>query len=386
MRRLLALVSAVVLVDTMLFAALTPLLPEYSERFGLSKTGAGLLLAVYAVGVLAGGLPAGLAAAHFGAKRAALAGLVVIGAASFGFAFADDVWTLGAARFIQGLGSALSWAGGLAWLVSAAPGGRRGQLLGTALSAAIVGALLGPVLGGAASVVGTQAAFSAVGIAAIAVAAMGLRVAGVARERPSVEALARAFADRRFLGGLWFMVLPALLFGVLSVLASLDLDRLGWSAVAIGALFFASAGIEAFVAPLVGRVSDRRGPLAPVRVALPAAGAVSLGLAWADRPVSIAVFAIAGAIAYGTLFTPGLALVSTGAERAGLAQGIGFGIMNAAWATGATIGPSLGGSLGESVGDPVAYALGAVACALTLTAVIALGASGTPLKRVLEKP
>lgn len=130
------LVSAIVFVDTMLYAALTPLLPDYADEFGLSKGAAGVLVAVYAVGVLAGAVPAGISAARLGPKRVSLAGLVVVAGASVVFAFAGDVWTLGAARFLQGVGSALAWAGGLAWLISAAPRGRRGELLGTAFGAA----------------------------------------------------------------------------------------------------------------------------------------------------------------------------------------------------------------------------------------------------------
>jgi MFS family permease len=125
-RRLLLVVSLVVLVDTMLFAALGPLLPEYSDTFGLSKTGAGLLVGVYAVGVLMGALPAGLASARFGRRATTVAGLVLMGVASVGFAFAGDEWTLGLSRLVQGFGSALSWSGGLAWLVALTPGERRG--------------------------------------------------------------------------------------------------------------------------------------------------------------------------------------------------------------------------------------------------------------------
>ena len=44
MRRLLLLVSAITLVDTMLYAALAPLLPHYADEFGLSKGQAGLLV------------------------------------------------------------------------------------------------------------------------------------------------------------------------------------------------------------------------------------------------------------------------------------------------------------------------------------------------------
>ena len=388
MRRLLVLVSAVVLVDTMLYAALTPLLPELSEEFGLSKTGAGLLVGVYAIGVLLGAVPAGVAAARLGPKRAALAGLLVVGAASVGFAFAGDPWTLGGARFAQGLGSALSWAGGLAWLVASAPRNRRGEVLGTALAAAVFGALLGPVLGGAASLVGTRAAFSAVGVLAVAVALAGLREPEVARERPSLAALRRALREPRFLGGLWLMLLPALLFGILTVLVPLELADAGWAAVAIGAVFFAGASLEAVVNPLIGRVADRRGALAPVRAALAAGVVVSVALAWAGTgtPLVLAALVLAASLAYGALFTPGLALVSGAAEETGLPQGLAFGIMNAGWALGASAGPSFGGALGEAAGDAVAYGLGALACAVTFVVATGLPAPGTRIDRVPERP
>ena len=381
MRRLLLVVSSVVLVDTMLFAALTPLLPEYADEFGLSKTGAGALVAAYAVGVLAGAIPAGLAAARLGSKRAALAGLVAVGVASLGFGFAGDVWTLGVARFVQGLGSALSWSGGLSWLIAATPRERRGELLGTALGAAIFGALLGPVIGGAAAIIGTGVAFSLVAAAAFALAVAVLRVPGVPRETPSVAALGRALGERRFVGGLWLMFLPALLFGVL---VPLDLDRLGWNEVAIGALFLVAAALEAVFNPFVGRVVDVRGALVPVRAALPAAVLVSLALGWADAAFLIGGLVLAAALAYGANFTPGLALLSDGAERAGLPQGLAFGVMNAGWALGAALGPSVGGALGDAAGDPVAYGLGALACAGTFAGVAAF--PGTQVERVPETP
>ncbi|MBD0318394.1 MAG: MFS transporter, partial [Thermoleophilia bacterium] len=335
MRRLISLVAAVVIVDTMLFAALTPLLPEFSERFHLSKGAAGLLVASYAIGVLAGAVPAGLAATRFGAKEAALSGLLVVGAASVGFAFAGDARALGLARFAQGIGSSLAWAGGLSWLIAAVPRNRRGATLGLTLGAAIFGALLGPVLGGIASITGTRTAFTAVGVIAALVAAVGAREAGVRREAPNLSALRPALRSRGFLAGLWLMLLAALLFGVLAVLASLDLARLGWEPWAIGALFFTAAAVEAVLNPLIGRVVDRRGALAPVRVALPAGIAVALALAWADTPALIVAAALAGSLAWGSLFTPGMALLSRAAEGVGLPQALAFGLMNAAWASGA---------------------------------------------------
>ena len=52
----------------------------------------------------------------------------------------------------------------MAWLASAAPAERRGELLGTALGAAVGGALFGPVVGAIADQVGTGPAFSAAAV------------------------------------------------------------------------------------------------------------------------------------------------------------------------------------------------------------------------------
>ena len=69
MRKLLLLVSIVVLVDTSLYAAITPLLPELTDEYGLSKTGAGILAAAYPIGTFVGGLPGGFMAARVGVRR-----------------------------------------------------------------------------------------------------------------------------------------------------------------------------------------------------------------------------------------------------------------------------------------------------------------------------
>jgi len=114
MRRLVVLLSSTVALDIAFFAALTPLLPHFVSTYGLSKAAAGLLSASYAAGVLAASLPSGLAAARYGPRKAALAGVSLAAAASVVFAFADSAWLLGAARFLQGVGSALSWSGALA--------------------------------------------------------------------------------------------------------------------------------------------------------------------------------------------------------------------------------------------------------------------------------
>ena len=94
MRRLLLLVAVLVFVDTMLYAALTPLLPHFAHELSLSKLRAGILVAAYPAGALVGGLPGGAAAAKLGPRRAVIVGLVGMGLASLGFALADSFWSL----------------------------------------------------------------------------------------------------------------------------------------------------------------------------------------------------------------------------------------------------------------------------------------------------
>ena len=66
------LTGAIVLVDTMFFAALTPLLRHYVDEFDLGKSGAGVLQAMFPAGALVAGIPAGIAAARFGVKPTVL--------------------------------------------------------------------------------------------------------------------------------------------------------------------------------------------------------------------------------------------------------------------------------------------------------------------------
>jgi MFS family permease len=80
------------------------------------------------------------------------------------------------------------------------------------------------------------------------------------------------------------------------------------------------------------------------------------------------VLVVAASVTFGGFYTPGMALVSDRADRAGLSQGIGFGVTNTAWAVGALIGPALGGALADVFGDPVPYLLAAALCAVTLLA------------------
>ena len=366
MRKLLLLVGGIVFVDTMFFVALTPLLPEYAEEYGLSKAGAGVLSAAYPAGALLGGIPSGIAAARIGPRPTAIAGLLVIAVTTFIFAAADSIWLLDASRFVQGLASAFAWTAALTWLVGGTPPERRGQMIGSAMAAAIVGALFGPVLGGVASIVGEPIAFGAVGVAAVALAIWALGTeAPASTEAQPLRVLFGAMRHREILLGFWLVALPALFFGTLAVLAPLRLEDLGFTAVAIGALWLGTAALEAIANPVVGRVSDRVGRIPPMRISVFAGAIVAALLPWPSQAYLLAALVVLGGVSFGSFWTPAMAFLSDQAERRGLEHAYVFAIVNLAWAPGQTLGSSGSGALAHVTSDTVPYLLLAAACLLT---------------------
>jgi MFS family permease len=365
-RRLLLLVGAIVFVDTMFFAALTPLLPDYAEEFDLSKAGAGVLSAAYPAGALLGGIPAGLTVARAGARPVAIGGLLTIAVSTFVFATGDSIFVLDVSRFVQGLGSAFAWTAGLTWLVSETPASRRGQTIGSAMAAAIVGALFGPVLGGVAAVVGQAAAFGAAALAAVGLAAWAATIHAPAPSEPQpLDLLLKAIRSRPVALGIWFVVLPGIFFGTLSVLAPLRLEELGFTAVAIGTLWLCTAGAEAIVNPWVGRISDRIGRFRPMRASVGAGAVVALLLPWPGEAALLVPLVFAGGIAFGSFWTPAMALLSDEAEHRGLEYAYVFALINLAWAPGQMTGSAGAGALAHITSDAVPYLLLSATCLLT---------------------
>jgi predicted MFS family arabinose efflux permease len=364
-RRLLLLASTIVFLDSAFYAAITPILPQLADEFGLGKTGAGILVAAYPAGTLTGALPGGMIAARLGVRPTVLIGLSLMVVTSVAFAFGDSIAVLDVARFVQGVGSALSWAGAMGWLIGSAPPDRRGAMIGSAMGAAILGVLLGPVLGGAAHAFGRAAVFCGVAVAGLVLIAASLRIPGRRPgTMPRLRELAYAARDPKVALGMWLTTLPGLIFGTLQVLTPLRLAELGATATAIAGCFLGAAALEAFVSPYSGRVSDRRGRAAPAMFGLFAGVVTMLVIPWPASAAVLGVLIVIGSPGIGALWAPAMAMLSDGTEEHGLEPAFGFALVNIAWAVGEGVGAAGSARLADAAGsDAIPYLLLAGICA-----------------------
>jgi MFS family permease len=366
MRRLLFLASAMIFFDVAFFAAIAPLLPEYVDDLGLSKAQAGVLSASYAAGTLFASLPAGYVASRIGPRRTVIIGLLTLGVSSVVFGFAEQIHLLDASRFVQGVAGALIWSGALTWLITAAPEDRRGAVIGTALGTAVAGALLGPALGAVAGVVGTELVFGSVMVitALLALAAARLPETHVPEGQPLRE-VAAVLLSRPVIEAAIFVAVPSVMFGAIEVLVPLRIDDLGGGHGVIAAGFIVGAALEAMLAPVAGRISDRVGRRTPYVSGLTICALAMIAIAAVMTLGEVLAALVLTSLGAGLCFAPALTLISDVAEASSLHQGYAAGLSNMAWASGQVIG-GIGGGVVASITGYAAPSL-AIAALLAVT-------------------
>jgi MFS family permease len=355
LRTLLALTGASIFLETLFYSVLSPLLPGLEAELGLSTSQAGLLVAVYPLGLMLAVLPAALCSTRVGVRPTMIAGLVVLAAASVAFGLADSLAALMATRFLQGVGGAAAFAGALVWLIEATPRQRRGETIGVAMSASAAGEVAGPVLGGIAAGVGRAATFTATAVVAVILVLVSLRfpapAPGDQRRLPIRAALGSSAVRSAMLLG----AVPGFLIGVVAVLAPLQLDRLGGGAGLIAVTFGVAAAAGVLVQPLMGRWSDRQGRMRPIRIGLLATVVLVLPIAWAQDRWLAAVLVAAALVTAGAFWGPAMALLSDVCDHAGVGQVLAIAIVQLAGTSGLIAGAAAAGATAGAVGQRATY-------------------------------
>jgi|GEM_PF-346935 len=365
-----------IVVDIAFATALAPLLPHYAHAAGLSKTGAGVLMAAFPVGSILGALPGGAIAGRLGSRTAVLLGLLAEGAAALALGWSSTIAIVAAARFVQGVAGSGVWAGGLAWLTGATPQQRRGEEIGAAMGFAAAGTVAGPAIGAFAVWAGPGPAFSVTAGVIWALMAAGFLLPDPQDVAPRQDCRQGALRDRAVWAGVALMLLGGLAIGTFDVLAPLRLSQLGAGGLAIAGTFFVAGAAEMPLSPLMGRLAGRRGNAAPGRLLLAAAAVVGITFPQVGGWFAAAAVLAVGLPACGSLCVPGSALLSEGAERLGLHQGVAFGLGSLAWSGGQAAAALTAGAAAQVTSDLVP---GAVLAGLCLAAAAAL-APGSPLR------
>jgi len=366
------LVRKLLMIECAMYSVITPMLPHFARVLPASKPQLGVLAGSYAAGLLPGALLGGALSVRVGVRRTTFAGVLLFALATPAFGFLNNLLLLDAVRMLQGVASGILWGGGLTWVVAVAPEGRRGEMIGTTISAAIVGMLIGPVLGVAAVATSPALVFTLVGIITLIAAALVWREPEpqLVRETGTASAWTLARSAGAMIGT-WLTVLEAMAFGTLYVLVPLRLAQLGASTVEIGATFLLASVLAMLVAPRLGVICDRHGTFPPVVVALAASALllVTLPVPSSVLVLSALTFLLMGGPLSGFM-VPSVSMISDSAESRGVALAVSTMLFNVAYAIGETIGAPVSAFVAHRTSDAIPLVGLALTMALTLVPVV----------------
>jgi MFS transporter, DHA1 family, multidrug resistance protein len=348
------------------FGMIAPILPLYARSFDVSTVMVGLLITSFGVARLFTNLPAGKLADRIGRRPLILAGPIVTGIGALLAGFAPTFWLLVGARFVQGLGSAMSATSSMTVLADVSTPETRGKTMSVFQGSLLLGASIGPAIGGVlAGLVGLRGVFFVYAASAFLVAIWArLRVKETltpeAREQPSTPrggrlGIASGATMAMMLNASFIaisLVSVAIFFtrtGARSTIVPLiGAERLGLSAVGIGNVLTVAAVFNVLVLPIAGWSIDRFGRK---RTIVPSTVVSAFGVfLFAIAPNVTTFVAAAVVIGIGT----GIAGPAPAAYVADLARGRSYGATMGLFRTvsdvGFVIGPVLLGWLADQRG------------------------------------
>jgi MFS family permease len=372
----LALASAVILVETSLFAILSPLLPYYQDLFDVSGAETGVLTGMYSAGNVIGAFPAVLVVRRFGTRRVTICALAVLAVSTVGFALAQSYTALLGFRFLQGLGGIVAWIAASAWVVHMAPAEARGRAVSITLGAGFLGATAGPAMAWVATETSPRAVFL---VAAVVTGAL-MFAAAAAIHSTSVSRRVLRPAGRRTANGPAgvAMLMNAFLMGVPLAVIPLWLDHQGSPTSVIAAMFLVASMGRAVGTPCVGAMTDRVGDRRPMVVI-----AIALLATFALTGVDSAIWIIvAGSVVIWALLGMHMSVAATVLARASNDQVSLWAAISFLWASGMLIGSLAFAALYDEVG------FGAVACVAAggSAALVLLAAKGPVTARHATAP
>jgi len=252
---------------------ITVALPSVAHGLHVKGSSTSAVLSAYFAAYALLLLPGGELVDRFGARRLALAGLVLFAVGAIAGALVSSFGELIVARVVQGVGAGLVSPAALAGAVSGFPPERRGSALGIWGASAGMSNLIGPLLGGLLTVAfGWRACWWAlVPLTVVVAIAIARLVPSIIRDEDGGgghPAMNRIVLAATLVAALTFAVMIGAFY-----IAEQYLQRVaGFSALgASGALVLVALLVGA-AAPLAGKLVDRRGEQLPAVLGFVGAG------------------------------------------------------------------------------------------------------------------
>jgi predicted MFS family arabinose efflux permease len=368
-RPIVLLLFAMIFVAELGWAGISPLLPEFQQRYGLTDASTGLILSVAGVGILLVSLPAGALSRRFSMRTLTLWGMGALTVGNLVTGLADSYGGVLFGRALLGMGLGTMWVTGTAWLHEAA-GDRGAHALALTTTVVGIGSLVGPAITGfLGERYGIGVPFVTLGVMC---GLMGIALSlapdrsgrGVDPSPPLRDMLRAARADDLLITSVLITLVVSLMWMTVELLVPLRLDGLGFSASRIGLVFSAASVVFAGASVIAARGADR---YATIRYSAVWTTLLAVGLAFGSLVTSAPgtfTFLLMMSVTSGMIIAITYPLGAIGAREGGFSVAVVGALLNMVWALSGIVGPLVGGSISGAVGDAAVYAvLGTVSVA-----------------------
>lgn len=367
--RLVALVSTFLIAEAGLYGCIAPLLPRYAEELRLTTTAAGVLLATYPAGSIAGMLLAPPLSGAVGFKRATVLSLIATAICCVGFGLASSLIVLGIWRAAQGVALGCLRSCSVAWILAASSPREKGRTLAVVLAAATAGTLFGQALGTVGVLTSPRLAFLVVGGGLLILIPSCLSTPSPA---PSGQARDITVPWHALPAGFFLVVglasLAPLLGATINTLIPLRLHRLGTSNELVSVTFLAKATATMLAAGFVARGARRQGAPWLLGRTVPIAVICAIGLAIPAPAGVVAAVTIGTGIAGSAVSIPASVLVTEESARLGLSAASAATLLLLAGAAGETLAGPVSAALTQTIAGWAPFAL--LAAVLAATAMV----------------
>ncbi|MGB2826276.1 MAG: MFS transporter [Thermoplasmata archaeon] len=130
------------------FGLLSPLLPTFRDILGMSESELSAAYSLFAFAFVFALPPAGLLADRVGRKRMIMSGVLLFGITTFALILITEPYQFALLRLLEGVGAAMVTPAAFALTLDIVPEGKRGMAMGAEGTAQLLGGLAGPALGG----------------------------------------------------------------------------------------------------------------------------------------------------------------------------------------------------------------------------------------------